>query len=351
MNTPVFSPHGVISTTGKLPCIVCCTTPQADWRWLPQALNDKPRQWHFCVATPLNFLERWLQHPNLAAIRTSWRAIRLVQRNRADLLVTNHPTLTFWCALFGLLQQVSVEHVALGFYRPRIPHGLHYVLAQWVYSSVSRFIVHSRAERQFYSESLGIPCGRFEMQHWSHPTPDVSLTPPLVTGEYICVISDRGQDHRTLMAAIARLPEIPLVLVTPRGRAIGVPLPPNVILQSGITATARLNLLKHARFLVLPLRQPHQPCDAAMLVTAMRLGKTFVTANLPNVSDYAFHNSNAILYDAGNPESLANAIRELWQNVIQCEILGENGREFVSSFCAKKTTHHCFSQLLTRHGL
>lgn len=351
MNTPVFPSRSFRATAGKVPCIVCCTTAQENWRWLPYELDEKPRQWHFFDAIPNNFLERLWQYPNLAMIRASWQTICLVRRKQADLLVTSHPTLTFWCALLALLQNVKVDHVALSFNLPRIPHGLHYVVAQWVYASVSRFIVHSRSERQFYSESLGIPSGRFEMQHWSQEAPQIQADVPLWEGEYICAISEHPQDYRSLMAAMAILPDIPLILVTPRGRAVRSQIAPNVIIQAGLSRRDRINLLQHARFLVFPIRNPHRPCDHATLVTAMQLGKTFVTANLPNVSDYAFHNSNALLYEVANPESLANAIYDLWHDIVRCEILGENGKEFVSTFCTHKLTQQCFAQVLTRQGL
>jgi glycosyltransferase involved in cell wall biosynthesis len=351
MNMPVFPSRSLMTTARKSSCIVCCTTAQENWQWLPDELDEKPRQWHFCDTTPGHFLERSWQYPNFAAIRASWQAVRLVQRNRADLLVTSHPTLTFWCALLVLLQNVKVDHVALSFNLPRIPCGFNYVVAQWVYASVSRFIVHSRAERQLYSESFGIPPSRFEMQHWSQEAPPIQVDLPIWQGEYICAISDQPQDYRSLMAAMAMLPDIPLILVVPRGRAIRTRIASNVIIQAGLSPRDRLNLLQHSRFLVLPIRNSYRPCDHPAMVTAMQLGKTFVTADLPNVSDYAFHNSNAVLYESANPKSLANTIRDLWQNIIRCEVLGENGREFVATFCSRKSVHHCFVQLLTHRGL
>jgi len=99
------------------------------------------------------------------------------------------------------------------------------------------------------------------------------------------------------------------------------------------------------------LHHSYRPCHPGSLVAAMRLGKTFVTANLPNISDYAFDNSNAILYEAENPESLASAIQSLWSNLIKCEILGGNGQEFATTFCSRASIRRCFSQLLTRRGL
>lgn len=351
MTMSTYSSRSAVTTAGKCPRIVCCTTANDNWQQLPVLLSEKPRQWYFCTDRPGGLLEKLVRRPNLALIRASWQAIQQVQRQRADLLVTSHPTATFWCAIFAALQNVRIDHIALSFYLPQLPHGMSYVLAQWAYSTVTKLIVHSKAERQFYSEYFGIPSARFEMQHWGNGLPSPQPIAPLQPGEYVCAISERPQDYQTLMAAIARLPHVRLIIVVPRGRTITTRLAANVVVMTGLSAANRMNLLRHSRFLLLPSRNAYDPCDHQTLVAAMRLGKAFIAPNTPNVSDYAFHNANALLYQPSNPESLAQAIDTLWQDVIKCEILGANGQEFVTAFCSDASTRHYFQQLLIRRGL
>lgn len=351
MNTPVFSPSRLMPTAGKIPCIVCCMSAQDDWRWLPHELDEKSRQWHFCDDTPRNLLERLIQSPNLALIRACWQAVQLVKRNQADLLLTSQANITFWCAVLMKLQRVKVEHIALSFYLPKLPAGLGYWLAQWAYAAVNRFVVHSRAERQFYSESLGIAMGRFEMQHWSQPTLTAKPSKPLHPGEYVCVWSDPAHEHRSLLAAMAQLPDIPFALMLPHRPAIAFTTPSNVTIWAGLSTAQQMNLLQHSRFLVRPICQAYQPLDPTLLVAAMRLSKAFVIADLPNVSDYAFQHANAMLYQPANSKSLASAIRHLWMNVVDCEVLGKNGREFATSFCSKASARHYLRQLFIHYGL
>ncbi|MBF2025914.1 MAG: glycosyltransferase family 4 protein [Oscillatoriales cyanobacterium C42_A2020_001] len=351
MNTRVYLPRGSKSTVGNFPCIVCCASAKDNWAWLAEALDEKPRRWFFCTDKPRGLLEKVVPSLNLATIRASWQAIQTVKQQQADLLMTGNPSMSFWCAAFAILQDVKVNHVAASFYLPQMPHGLRYVLAQWVYSTIQRFIVHSRAERQFYGEYFGIPFARFEMQHRAISVPVIDPSPALEPGNYICAISQNGQDYQTLMAAMAKLPDIPLVLVVPRGRAIAAKIPPNVRLRVGLSAAAITNILYHSQFMVLSMRQSTVPCDHTSLVTAMHLGKSFVVANLSGISDYAFHNSNAVFYKAGNPASLADAIADLWGNLIKCEVLGENGREFANAFCSPEAMHKWFEQVLVRQGL
>lgn len=349
MNTPVWFPRSFAPTAGKFPCIVCCTSASETWQARSHALDRKTRQWYFCTDQPIGLWERLI--PNLAGLRASWQAIQLVKRNRTNLLVTSHPAITFWCAVFATLQHVRVDHVALSFYLPKLPHNIAGVFAQLAYSTVSKFIVHSRAERQIYSEYFGILPSRFEMQHWGGEVPKVQPSSPLESGEYICAIGEHPQDYQTLMAAIATLPNIPLVLVVPRGQAIAAKIPPNVIIRSGLSAANRMNILHHSRFMVLPTRNAQTPCDHKVMVAAMQLGKAFVVSNLSSVTDYAFHHSNAVLYEPSNPESLAKAIHDLWSNLIKCEILGTNGKEFAATFCSQAATQEHFQRLLFRRGL
>lgn len=350
MNTPVFSSRRSVPIAGKLPCIVCCTPTAKSWQFQLHELDDKSRQWYFCDAEPISLLEQLIRRPNLALIRASWQAIQLVKRSRADLLVTSNPDITLWCALFASLQNIRVDHVASSFYLPRLPRGIWGILAQLVYSTVDKFIVHSRAERQVYSDYFGIPMSRFEMQHWGGNTPS-QPTEPLEPGEYICAMSNQPQDYQTLAAAIASLPNIPLVLLLPQGKRLWADIPPNVTLRVGLSKAQQANILRHSRFLVLPARYPYTPCDHQTLVMAMQFGKAIVISDLPSVSDYAFHNSNAVVYQPADPPSLARTIEDLWKDVVKCEILGANGQEFAEAFCSQTATFEHFQELLLRRGL
>lgn len=350
MTTRVFAVQNA-RVSVDLPCIVCCTAATDDWSWL-ERLDGKPRHWYICAQQAPGLLEQLFPGCNLAAIRASWQATQIVKQRDASMLVTSNPALSFWCAVFVALQKLNVDHIATSFYLPRLPDGWRYILAQWAYSTISRLIVHSKAEKQLYGEYFGIPSKRFEMQYRGMILPELQPPTPLEPGDYICAIcNDRAQDFPTLMAAIAQLPHIPLVLIVTRGQAIGTKIPPNVKLRSGLSPSHTLNLLHYSRFLVFPLRHSRLPFDHATLVAAMHLSKSFVAPDLPSISDYAFNNSNALLYEPANPAALATSIRKLWSNPVKCQTLGENGRGFADAFCSQRSTQKYMQQLLVRRGL
>ncbi len=351
MKTRVFVPGDRGLAQSPPACVVCCTPVGCRSKWLSTELAQLDRQWYFYHDEPKAPRARWQRSRRLAAIRASWQAIATAKRHHADLLITGRANLTFWCAFFALVQRVHVTHFAVSFHLRQLPRGLNFLWAQWVYGTVQKLIIHSRAERQLYSEYFGIPPGRFEMQHAAGDLPTYAPDYPLEAADYICAIARSPQDFATLLAAIAHLPHIPLVIATPYHHWLGPRRPPNVKLHTRCSTATMMNLLKFSRFLVMPLH-PHQDlCDYGLLVAAMQLGKAIVTTDSLAVSDYAFQDSNAVLYPARNVAALTHSLAELWRDVLKSEVLGQNGQEYAQAFCSQASTRKYYQRLLARHGI
>ena len=351
MIRPLIAHRSPTQTAESPRSVVFCSTAIADWDWLPDSLLARCRQWYFSadsVHIPWYAQVPWL---GLHRIRASWRAIRCLHRHRGGLLITGDAESTFWCAFFALLLRVPVYHVALSFRLPRFPRGVRALCSQWIYAGVDKLIVHSRAEQYLYSQELGISRRRLGMTYWGSAPLPVQPATPLVSGEYVCVWADVGVDYSVLKAAIAALPHIRFVVVTgDRGRVALSPLP-NVQIYRAASTAQQLNVLYHARFLVQPLSSAYHPCDYQTLVAAMHVGKALILPDLPTVSDYAFHNANALLYPLGNADALAIAIQTLWTDVVRCEILGTNGQDFARTFCSEATRLKDFQPILLQAGL
>ncbi len=292
--------------------------------------------------------------------------MQTVKQQRADLLITDGPQLSFWCALFAVWQNIKVHHIATSFHFAKLPTGIPCWLQQWVFSRINKFTVYSRAERQIYSQHFAIPIARLEMVYLAASiqetvmperapqqlsSTEASRTRDGRTENYLCAFSETEMDFLTLMAAMKELPHIPLVAVVKSFQQKGCKPPANVKLLSDATLGDRLELLRHARFLLLPQRHTQMPCDCATLVTAMQFGKAFVVPDLAGVNDYAFNNSNGLLYKPGKSESLAAAIADLWEHPLKREVLAENGQEFAEKFCSRVSTYKYFRQLLVQRGL
>lgn len=330
--------------------IVCCVPSLSD-RWFQIIAHEPtPHHWYVCNDYPRHALERWLP-AGWRSILTSWRAIQTVKRQRANLLITADPYLSLWCVLFATLQQVKIYHIAWSFHFLTLPQGPLSWLMQWAFPKIQQFTVHSRTDKQLYGEYFGIPPARFERIHWNAVPLSPVFTEPLIAGDYVCVVGQSRQDCQTAIAALEPLPDIPVVMVTQPSCLRGLSIPANIIPQTRLSPSAKLNILQHCQFLIAPLAENQSSYDYELLVTAMQLGKAFITADVPCTSDYAFHNSNALLYPPHHPKALTQAVHSLWNNPLKCDFLGKNGKGFAETFCSEAALQNYFHQLLVRKGL
>ncbi len=317
--------------------IVCCTPYFGDsWQWFAAQLDGgSPQQWLFFNDKPQSAIEK-IRKPNLSMVRASLQAVQTAKRLNAKLLITHDPRVTFWCALFANLLQLKTEHIAYSFNFPELPRGLKYHWMKWAFAiNVRQFIIYSKMEKQLYSDYFNIPIDRFEVVLWSVGTPTVQPDTPLEAGDYICAIGGNARDYATLMTAMSRLPDIPLVAIVRNNSLTHIDVPPNVRVHVELPTPHAMNILQHSRFMVLPLKGTEVPCGHVTLVAAMHLGKAFVITNSTGVSDYALHDHNSLTCKAFNADALADAIQHLWQDPGKAEQLGANGKHFAQQQCSE----------------
>jgi glycosyltransferase involved in cell wall biosynthesis len=330
--------------------IVCCVPPPSD-RWLQLIAHEStPRYWYVCHDHPCNRLEKWLPR-RWRGILTSWRAIQTAKQHQATILITADPDLSLWCSVFAILERVKVYHIAWSFHFLKLPQGPLCWLMQWAYPKIQQFVVHSRMDQHLYGDYFAIPSGRFDRIHWGATAPAAIAIKPLITGDYACAVVRSRRDCQTLIAALERLPHLRVVVIAEQYCLRGLSLPANLIPQTNLSSSTRLNILQYSCFLVLPLSVQQSTCDYDLMVTAMQLGKAIVTAELPCTSDYAFHNSNALLYPPQDTEALTQAMQKLWSDREKCHFLGSNGKGFADTFCSETALQNHFHKLLVRKGL
>jgi hypothetical protein len=273
-----------------------------------------------------------------------------VKRQRANLLITAEPYLSLWCTLFAAFQGVKIHHIAWSFHFLTLPQGPLSWLMQWAFPQIQQFTIHSRTDKQLYADYFGISPARFERVHWSVTIPNALPAEPLIPGDYGCIVVRSRQECQTAIAALQDLPNIRMVIVTEPHCLRGLAIPANILLLTNLSSNSRLNVLQYSRVVVVPLSDKQPCCDYELLVTAMQFSKALITADVPCISDYAFHNSNAILYPSDRPEALTQAIYDLWHDPNKCNFLGSNGKGFAETFCSETAVQSCFHQFLVRKG-
>lgn len=331
----------------KTSYIVVCTPFQNEkWKWFAPAFDPSQIQWDFYYEKPYGLLGS-----NFLKFRTCLRGVKAVQKHHADLLFTHDPPTSARCALLARVLGVKTEHIAYSFNFPDLPHGLKRFWMTSAFQDISRFIVYSTMEKQLYHEYFGIPLERIDVVLWSVATPEVSPSEPLEPGDYICAIGGNARDYQTLMGAMEKLPDIPLVLVARPHNLKNLNIPSNVKVLVNIPRPHAMNIIKHSRFMVLPLKGSEVPCGHVTLVAAMHLGKGFIITNSSGVSDYVFHDHNAITCEAFSVDALADAINSLWKNPDKCQQLGENGLKFAQEHCSEASAREHLRHLLVARNL
>jgi glycosyltransferase involved in cell wall biosynthesis len=326
--------------------VVCTPFQNEKWKWFAPSFDRNQIQWNIFYVEPYGLLGS-----HFLKFRTCLRAVKAVQENHADLLVTHDPSMSIRCALLARILGIKTVHIAYSFNFPDLPRGLKHRWMTSAFKNISRFIVYSTMEKQLYHEYFGIPLERIDVVLWSVGKPEVSPQEPLVSGDYICAIGGNARDYQTLMVAMEKLPDIPLVLVARPHNLKNLNIPSNVKVLINIPQPHAMNIIKHSRFMVLPLTGSKVSCGHVTLVAAMHLGKGFIITSSSGVSDYVIHDYNAITCEAFSADAFADAISTLWKNPDKCQQLGENGLRFAEEHCSEASAREHLRNLLVERKL
>jgi glycosyltransferase involved in cell wall biosynthesis len=317
--------------------IICCSeSVDPNWRWIEPHLFDTEVKLEF-VGAPMRGMLAKIGGFNLERLRRSFKAIRMAQRMRAQALVTHGPTLAAWCALIARVYGLRIPILAHSFNFTSLPGRLKRSVFRTAFSTIERFVVYSRIERETYSKYFGIPLERFDFVHWGVRTPAVShVRYNSKVVDYVSALGGNARDYRTLIDAARSLPDVCFSLVVRPESLIGLKVPSNVAVCTDIPVEEAMGILSRSRFMILPLISSEVPCGHVTLVAAMHLGKAFIITDSMGVRDYVRDGENAIIISAGATDDLIHATKLLWHDHDLCERLGKNGQSFAALNCSER---------------
>jgi glycosyltransferase involved in cell wall biosynthesis len=309
-------------------------------------------RWEFFDASPQGWIEKHWRRPGLPRTRSCWQAVHMALRDRARLLITCGPGATLRCSSFLRMRGARVPLLAWGFNFASLPTGIKRRLMAQAFAHVDRFMVFSTIERQLYSDYFDVPVDRFEMIHWGVGRPEVAQPQtPIETGDYICAVGGNARDYRTLIEAMARLPQVPLVAVVRPENLAGLSVPPNVKVRVNAPVGEANHIIQHSRFMVLPLRDSDVPCGVVTLVSAMHLGVANLVTRSSGLDDYIEPGVNGLTYEARSAADLADQISRLWEDRRFCQALAQNGQNFAALHCSEQQIRDRLRVHLARYGL
>lgn len=320
--------------------MLCAADAPDDWRWFEQQIDTV--QWEFALSGQKSWLEKRIPRPNLTNIRVGLKAALKARRIGADVVITHEPRVAFWVSTMSRLIGARTHLLAHTFNFTRLPHtllppALARVVFAAAFARVDRFVVFSEAEAGIYSKYFGLPRERFDLVLWGMKVPDVEEGPPFVPGDYACAVGGNARDYATLMSAARRTPEIRYVLVVRPDSLDGLDVPSNVVVHVNVSFARAMNVVRHSRFMVLPLEGAEVPCGHVTMVSAMHLGCAMIVTDSTGVRDYARHEDNALLVPPHDPGALAAAMSRLWASPELGVRLGSSGRRFASEHCSEES--------------
>jgi glycosyltransferase involved in cell wall biosynthesis len=326
--------------------IVCCSeVSDPQWRWIEAQMPNA--HFEFVTCSPRNRVEEGFRFLNLARLRGCLDAVMLARKTKADVLVAHGPTLAAWCGLFGRLFSLRSHLMALSFNFVKLPGRWKKGLFAFGLRRVDRFTVFSTVERNLYARTFSLPIERFDFVHWGVQVPKVGNFQLPQMAEYVSAIGGNARDYRTLVEAARLTPEISYALVVRPSSLDGIFVPPNVSVHVNLALESTMGLLKHSRFMVLPLDSSDVPCGHVTLVAAMHLERAMIVTASSGVADYVENGENALTVPLGDVPTLVTAIRKLWTDRLFCDNLAKQGKRFASTHCREENIAEQFQRQLS----
>lgn len=156
--------------------------------------------------------------------------------------------------------------------------------------------------------------------------------PNYEVGDYLVflgrLVPEKG--IKTLIRAMAKLPEVPLLIVGEGEQRQELERNVNEKNLTNVTFTdykkgkELQDLLREAAFLIIP-SEWYENCPMVIL-EAHALGKPVIGANIGGIPEGIDENENGLLFEPGNVEQLAEKIRYLYERKDLCEQMGRDGR-------------------------
>ena len=166
-------------------------------------------------------------------------------------------------------------------------------------------------------------------------------------GDYLYAAGNAHRDWQTLLEALELAPH--RAILSP-GEAIQVPsaLRDRIELRPGLSPAQGRELLRNARFVVMPFAETPLPSGPLVLLDAMGMGKAVAVTQVNGSRDYVSDGETALVVPPGDAPALASAIARLAEDGGLRHNLGETARhqsharfdndEFIAAIIAQCAT-------------
>lgn len=312
------------------------------WNWLAKALPK---------LTWTSYTRQGIERPRNESVRslmTAWRAVKAAA-HPGTLLVSHGALPATYAELMIRLTRRKVRHVVYAFNFTTLPQGIKRRVMQAMLSRVERLAVFSTMERTLYAQHFHLPPDKIDYVPWSaNPLEGGQWPEGLTPQDFVCAIGSQARDYRTLLAAAADLPHIPIVIVAAPENLADLPVPPNVQIFTRLPLAQVGGILLRSRFMVLPLLTSEVPCGHVTLVSAFHAGKAVIVTDSTGIHDYVCPEENGLLTSPQSAPELRQAILALWDDPARADAMGRHGQTRATQLHTEAATVSYFNGLLAR---
>lgn len=314
--------------------------PPDRWMWnhLPESAQDD--EVDFLWASPADHFRKWGKlvsyYPQYLLL--GLRAIQACRRKK-------YAVITAWESKTGFL--LGSLRSALGIHTPplvilafsfkgiaaSVPS-----MSRWGMRGVDQITVLSPEEVEYYSQTLHFPSRNITICPfgWHDLCRGIE---PLSHDDFIFAYGRSYRDYGTLFGAVSDLP-VNVIVNTRQFALKGLTTPPNVTVNEMMPEREYAQLLKSARFVVLPLYDTRHAAGESTMVQTMAAGKPIVATRTHSTPYYVEDSVTGILVPPGDVVAMRNACNYLLNHPEVCSEMGEAARrryeiQFTSEHAAR----------------
>lgn len=250
----------------------------------------------------------------------------------------------------------SVYHVTL-LHKPLSPFKLAMLKLLGTFRRWDAMMTFSEAEARVLQDAFHFGADRIHPLSWGVDTdfyqpseqPSEAAERPHIFSIGVC-----NRDYATLIEAMRRLPDIECHICATsawdrRGSSLDPgALPPNVHLEPYDHPTEIRAAYSRCRFVVIPMNRStsHWSAGCTSVLQPQAMGKPVIATGLPGLAEYLEEGETGLLVDGGDPEALAQAIADLWNDPERVSAMGARARAWVVKHHSLDTAVHAIADVM-----
>jgi glycosyltransferase involved in cell wall biosynthesis len=248
-------------------------------------------------------------------------------------------------ALQKRLRRSDVPLLAWCFNVGQFPHGLKRKASRVALKKVDRFVVHSTGEISKVSEFLDVPPSKVEFVPLQR-APIALHAAEDTKSPFVVAMGSANRDYETFFRA-AELSGLRCRVVASRRSLEGLRIPPNVSIESGLGASECHAIVQQSRFSVIPILDPTIASGQVTVNESMRMNKPVIATQSIGTTDYIRNGETGVLIRPHDPEALAEAMLQLWDDRVLREKYARNAADFAATVLSDEAAAESLARIIS----